>query len=1103
MDVHAPDMEASVRNLFDGSARGADYHVWFAVPDLAINKLCTTAHTAGRSTPDAYDLLNIVQGYIKHPSKAYDDMQELLDICSWRLQAALDNQYTSATPTTKELRFVLGLSMHLPGKSELVSRLIRDEFLQIQTEAQKKQGWIILGDYSSSASTMLQTPIKPENAGEAAAADASTERRILMHKGKKYDPNMYAYRYLTRLYAHKYGQATEDQEAEFNTFRQGSLTEEAYASELQRRAAALVHRADIDERSLMLRYINGLNDSHLANDLLAYLQTSSHKVTMAELLLRTNHCKSTLKELLAVQVQMEAAKAMQSKALGFDRTALLARTGDTGASNHSKPDASNPRKQLVQTARALAQSNQLPPDHDLAPCMLRGHSAHLNCECKSSQHPRNRSSSSTFAQPAAGAFMGLPTLPTPVAAAAAVPQGDAAKGLGAKTPWWRKEGAQDKIAQAGGLTKRVSWGGVGNAGSSSSGSGPRCDFCHMRSHSFSNCYYAHPDKAPPGFQPSTQVTAEAYLNYMNKHKNSDKQDAVAHKPAAAAVGGEQQPQELQHAAAALTLDEAPWYLGGALLAQDLPAAAAIKQPHGFWPRDNATLREPCAAGNRSSSKASARVSPEPDGVYVQVDFKMPLDRLPQLLALAGAPPAAELSSPNQAGKTTSDVNATAATTGELDRSSSVADTPVAGAGAPVISQQLPELKDDDLRMQLAAYNAECEQQTLYTFIGSSHETGVTMRIGDRDVLIPRPTQDGGCVPNLMSRRFADAAGISYTDGAKPVKNIEGQGAARMKWHTRPVQIVLARGTPGEAVLDVPEGFTVVDGDEAADMYDVILGRSTLAKVSGFVMPFDRQFYYMPKLQQLDKTMYSLPIMVGHSRQPGRQLQQDAAAAYAVPCSFQVAAACLQDTTYTGTAAKGAAMSAPEAHSRAPTLLSSATDSPEEPTAMPAVTHTVGGSSRRLMLLLLWPVLWLFGALDSFSNAVTQERPYQTCGKLYYRLGRYHRASDGDEIRLRYSADCSGHKPKVVSIHRRMVSWRFALTAVPARAILLLLMISFFCVTGTAAVKLADGMLSAASMSHAVVAGHMHALNPPPVPTMQVLMMGVMERLGHSFRCFIA
>jgi hypothetical protein len=72
--------------------------------------------------------------------------------------------------------------------------------------------------------------------------------------GQKCDPQTYAYKYIMRLYALKVdGQATDEQEAEFNMLRQGALTEEAIAGELQRKAAALIHRTDLTERSLITR----------------------------------------------------------------------------------------------------------------------------------------------------------------------------------------------------------------------------------------------------------------------------------------------------------------------------------------------------------------------------------------------------------------------------------------------------------------------------------------------------------------------------------------------------------------------------------------------------------------------------------------------------------------------------------------------------------------------------------------------------------------------------------------------------------------------------------------------------------------------------------
>jgi hypothetical protein len=59
----------------------------------------------------------------------------------------------------------------------------------------------------------------------------------------------------------------------------------------------------------------------------------------------------------------------------------------------------------------------------------------------------------------------------------------------------------------------------------------------------------------------------------------------------------------------------------------------------------------------------------------------------------------------------------------------------------------------------------------------------------------------------------------------------------MTWHTLPLQIVLARGTPCDLVLDAPDGFTAVEGDAAAEVYDIVLGAKRLAQVSGFVMQF--------------------------------------------------------------------------------------------------------------------------------------------------------------------------------------------------------------------------------------------------------------------------
>ena len=383
-------------------------------------------------------------------------------------------------------------------------------------------------------------------------------------------------------------------------------------------------------------------------------------------------------------------------------------------------------------------------------------------------------------------------------------------------------------------------------------------------------------------------------------------------------------------------------------------------------------------------------------------------------------------------------------------------------------------------------------------------------MNDRDVLIPRPVQDGGCIPNLMTKRFADAVGIHYSPGAPGVKTIEGQPSTMMKWHTQPVRIVLAKGTAGEAVLDVPDGFTVVDGDEAAEMYDVILGRKLLAQVSGCVVPFLRAFMYMPRLQQRELTMYTLPIKVGQSYRSPALSMIDAAAACDVPRSFWVAGACVQEPEpCPGTPAVDAAV--PQAAAQQQTTVAvaaahehSSAGEHKKPADTPAVPVLVQPSSERicssrgLMLLLLWPLLWLFGAVDSFYLHVIESRPYQEDGKIFYRLGRYHRASDGETIRLHCAPGSSGNKPRMIALHKRIFTWRFALCTLAARTVLLLALIMFMGLSGTAAMQTA-GSIGATLHSTALTANLVPPLLLPTLTPSQMLLLGVTEQWGGTFR----
>jgi hypothetical protein len=314
----------------------------------------------------------------------------------------------------------------------------------------------------------------------------------------------------------------------------------------------------------------------------------------------------------------------------------------------------------------------------------------------------------------------------------------------------------------------------------------------------------------------------------------------------------------------------------------------------------------------------------------------------------------------------------------------------------------------------------------------------------------------------------------------------------MKWHTPPLQVVLARGTPGELVLDVPGGFTVVEGDAAADMYDIILGRQLLAKVSGFVMPFMRQFYYMPGLQKKDTTMHSLPIMVGYKRAPSCGAVD--AAAFDVPRSFW-ACACLQEDQ-----GPNAQQTIPEQQKGFASAAGACSQAGEGEAAAAPVLKPACASSRHsdmsLLLLLLWPVLWLFGAVDSFCELVAHERPFHA--KQFYRLGRFHRAADGETIRLRLAPGSSGNKPKVLALHRRHVTWQFALTTLFSRAMLLLLLTLVIGATRSMAMHVANHSPLSVSLS----ANPMQVLPLPSNTHAQVLLVvRLSEVIGGTFRCF--
>lgn len=666
-------MDLSPISLFDGNRRGAEYHCWAAAPEREVTKLSNQARSANR-TIDAIDRLDMVEKYIKFPSEAWDSFTFLRKISNWRLDAAALNGFPDCEPTQEELRYVLGMAIYTPGRVKAISSALKDAFGLVCSKA-RIRGWVVtqaqmlidatqavladanvlrarqpaattttaaVGEQATptaAAQASSSAPASASAAGEAAARAApvtATESRSFMMDGHRSDPNTYVYKYLMYLYGLKYSQATYEQETAFNTLCQGSSSEEVFANELQRQAAALRHMPGLNQRSIIMRFINGLSDASLAAELMQWLQNADKEVTMEDVMQRVVQYKTTIKELTMLRLQAEAAKTMAQQSMGFDRSALFAKAPGERSSSSS---VLAPKKQMLEAAKACVQSGQYPPDHDLAPCLLRGHSSHLNNECRSAQHPRNQPAAGK-GQPAAAAVQSADRVANQshadYAAGAVVPQADVGKGLGARSQQWCNK--DDSQGRGSGYRPRDSYRGDAN-------NVLRCELCHGRNHTRERCFYEHPDKAPPHWKPSDEVRAAAYNTYLQKKKQT------APKPAAAAVDAppklnwadmvEAEEREQQAAAAALSSQHMPWYLaGGVLLADSIePAAAAASnaQPHGFWP-DALPPRQQAAAASKSSSSAGRvylQLSSLPDNVCVQVKLRLSYDKLLRWQKAAG------------------------------------------------------------------------------------------------------------------------------------------------------------------------------------------------------------------------------------------------------------------------------------------------------------------------------------------------------------------------------------------------------------------------------------------------------------------------------------
>ncbi|KAF6255812.1 hypothetical protein COO60DRAFT_1641236 [Scenedesmus sp. NREL 46B-D3] len=129
------------------------------------------------------------------------------------------------------------------------------------------------GSSSTSAANISSSDqgIKSGAATSTAPALTASPVVLLDDKANLLTPNMYAVEHILTLFEVAFGTATQQQENEFKALKQGSMTPDGFAYELEYRSRTLLHR-NYSDGYLVQLFVNGLQDRECAASLQQALQ---------------------------------------------------------------------------------------------------------------------------------------------------------------------------------------------------------------------------------------------------------------------------------------------------------------------------------------------------------------------------------------------------------------------------------------------------------------------------------------------------------------------------------------------------------------------------------------------------------------------------------------------------------------------------------------------------------------------------------------------------------------------------------------------------------------------------------------------------------------
>lgn len=1144
---------------YSGGETGRACLQWRTKQDsFAIGEVCKAL--SHQHDVSASMLLERIKCQLKPRSEAQYVFAELTAANWWAMQQAKLHRFVTWSPNARERELALGSHLGDPEYERVVLDTFREEFESVAYYAMRK-GWAAPPEPEGHD----VFPIDPDNPvriniqvnPHPAVAEQYIDLRqgiptVVDRRGKEMTASLYVVFRVLTAFELRFGLASPREVNELKTLTQGEKSVDEFAHELEERQRTVRHIRDIDQAYVAHLFVQGLKDRNCANEIAAHmrhltkpqitldamrnevrkynaaieqeLEVKTHRSVAAHVLKGETSVDAVVKDLDKLSMGQEHAKQAKRKSLPADHPWSPCVLGgrhvthmnmDCRSPQHpfKKAGSNNSQQQSVMTntttaAAAVQASN--PPKYNNA----YGWGGHAQAH---KQGPY--------------AAAGVPPPPPP-----ALPQA-----------------AGSQVLQPGDQRSRGPHAMCNYCGHREGHYGKVCWY--------NSPHQAKSDWAPsPRASPTALQLYNKRCRELGIHpKQPGESSSAASKPpvAAASVYNSVHMPAVPDCAAWSDLndygwdewDEQPaaagWYMAGSCLQGSKPVAdnytyAAVgtrrsNQPRSFIPPDNTVLRSISRQldtgddGNAGTSDVpTLNLSNIGDDVDVQVSFTFKGDKRSKLLSYlqqysaANAPVSEVSGSALPAEAYAADAldsvsNDVAAAVPEADASFSPCMTSIMGE---LMRATCGAVTPDHL---LSKFNQNNQSRTMYMFAGSEPSNTPCAKLkSGRLVMLSRAASDSGCVPNLITLQEASSLGLYVhrlpADQLPQVRNIEGAGASRIIGYTEPFDVVLGYGTADEVSLSAAKGFLVIDSQEATDMYGCVLGRDLLDQVSGFAIPVLQQFFYMPKLQQGDLKLAHLPIAVGNPR----TAKQVASMATVVnQLSMFACVAVPADEVAAGLSSHQVdALSVKVAD--APLLESASLTGWWCPRwSLPNLELPLLLSCFRNLVSLGVSAVWLLVmcftmfAYELSWGALTYHRVCSMLSWLvdhiqlaapwvkvrYYRLGRYHRSADGQQVKLamltdKHGSSCS--KPKMIDIMSRQCSWKHMFRALPLQLLWLIMFLTVLSSVKVAAVRVYS---QAALHSSAVANTGVDICTPLPFHAGQVLAWCVAEGLhDSSFRC---